>query len=594
MSDRSLSFFDGSEWTVRHKGLDYLSYNYFNFTIDQDGELWFFTEKYIRHTFEGKTWVNIFEFKPPLNDGYTPPIYVDTINRIWWVTSKIYRIYDKETGEQSIYDQRTPDFDHYSIAAVSVDIAHNEVWTGTKYQGILFSNDEDIIRYTRDDGLLDNHITYLTEDNEGDLWVGTKFGLCMFDGQDFTTIVQGTHLNENRILDIAIDHNNTVWFSHYAPFQLGLISSMDQSTGSYIQYYIDDYGYLERYDLMPLLVDHNGDVWTGGSRTKIHKHVNGEFIPYTMGVTNIFGQAVSMVEDRENTIWIAVSYQDIVMDHSGIRRFNGTTFDDGISMSTHNMAYKNDRLALASWRNGIATYDHEDWTWYTIENGLPDNMTGSVAIDEDNVLWAGTSTHDEAITSVIMRNTGRFEWETFTVDNYGHAVHDIREIVADRNNTMWFATDTGVLRYDGDWSVYTTENSGLPHNEVNAIAVAPDNTIWFGTADGAVKYTGETITAVDKEPKPEALPIITTWPNPFNPSTTISFTLPESGHTTLTVFNLAGQTVRTLADEPMTAGNHTVVWDGHDDAGNNVAVGVYVTKLEAGGAVATGKMVLVK
>lgn len=70
--------------------------------------------------------------------------------------------------------------------------------------------------------------------------------------------------------------------------------------------------------------------------------------------------------------------------------------------------------------------------------------------------------------------------------------------------------------------------------------------------------------------------------------------LSESGNTSLTVYNLAGQKIRTLADEPMAAGNHTVVWDGRDDGGNAVAAGVYMTRLTAGGSVATGKMVLVK
>ena len=105
---------------------------------------------------------------------------------------------------------------------------------------------------------------------------------------------------------------------------------------------------------------------------------------------------------------------------------------------------------------------------------------------------------------------------------------------------------------------------------------------------------GGLITAMDEEPKPEALPTITSYPNPFNPSTTISFILPESGHASLTVYNLAGQKVRTLTDEPVAAGNHTVVWDGRDDSGNAVAAGVYVTRLTTGDAMVTGKMVLVK
>ena len=84
------------------------------------------------------------------------------------------------------------------------------------------------------------------------------------------------------------------------------------------------------------------------------------------------------------------------------------------------------------------------------------------------------------------------------------------------------------------------------------------------------------------------------YPNPFNPSTTITFTLPTDGHTSLTVYNLAGQKVATLVNGQMNAGNHSIVWDGKDDTGSAVAAGVYFTRLDMGNTVATGKMVLIK
>ena len=94
--------------------------------------------------------------------------------------------------------------------------------------------------------------------------------------------------------------------------------------------------------------------------------------------------------------------------------------------------------------------------------------------------------------------------------------------------------------------------------------------------------------------RPISMSIDGNFPNPFNPSTTISFSLPESGHASFTVFNLSGQKIRTLIDEPMSLGNHTIVWDGTDDTGRTVAGGIYLTRLNVGGTVATGKMVLVK
>jgi len=84
------------------------------------------------------------------------------------------------------------------------------------------------------------------------------------------------------------------------------------------------------------------------------------------------------------------------------------------------------------------------------------------------------------------------------------------------------------------------------------------------------------------------------YPNPFNPETTIAFSLPQTGAARLTVYNVKGQKVRTLLHDVMVAGEHRIVWNGQDDANHTVGSGVYFYRLEAGGKVATRKMVLVK
>jgi flagellar hook assembly protein FlgD len=84
------------------------------------------------------------------------------------------------------------------------------------------------------------------------------------------------------------------------------------------------------------------------------------------------------------------------------------------------------------------------------------------------------------------------------------------------------------------------------------------------------------------------------YPNPFNPSTTIAFSLKERGHVSLTVYNVAGERVRTLADETIAAGAHTRDWDGRDQAGQPVSSGVYFYQLKTSGFEQTRKMVLLK
>ena len=83
-------------------------------------------------------------------------------------------------------------------------------------------------------------------------------------------------------------------------------------------------------------------------------------------------------------------------------------------------------------------------------------------------------------------------------------------------------------------------------------------------------------------------------PNPFNPSTTIEYTLGQAGPVRLEVFDAAGRRVRTLVDRSESRGNHSVVFDGLDGNGERLASGVYLYRLDAVDVTRTRKMVLLK
>jgi hypothetical protein len=84
-------------------------------------------------------------------------------------------------------------------------------------------------------------------------------------------------------------------------------------------------------------------------------------------------------------------------------------------------------------------------------------------------------------------------------------------------------------------------------------------------------------------------------PNPFNPRTTIRFDLPEPARVDLEIYDAAGRVVRRLLrEESRKAGGHTAVWNGRDDAGRQVAAGVYFCRLRAGAFHQTRPMTLLK
>ena len=83
-------------------------------------------------------------------------------------------------------------------------------------------------------------------------------------------------------------------------------------------------------------------------------------------------------------------------------------------------------------------------------------------------------------------------------------------------------------------------------------------------------------------------------PNPFNPTTTISFSILDESNVELSIYNIKGQKVKQLVNDQLSTGEHSVVWDGRDDNNLPVGSGVYFYKLKAGDFEKTRKMILLK
>ncbi|MCK4689835.1 MAG: T9SS type A sorting domain-containing protein, partial [Candidatus Marinimicrobia bacterium] len=84
------------------------------------------------------------------------------------------------------------------------------------------------------------------------------------------------------------------------------------------------------------------------------------------------------------------------------------------------------------------------------------------------------------------------------------------------------------------------------------------------------------------------------YPNPFNPTTNISFQLPGNSKVTIAVYDILGNRVRTLVNENKTAGYYTVQWDGLNDNGMSLSSGTYFFQIQAGQHNSTKKMLLIK
>jgi hypothetical protein len=99
------------------------------------------------------------------------------------------------------------------------------------------------------------------------------------------------------------------------------------------------------------------------------------------------------------------------------------------------------------------------------------------------------------------------------------------------------------------------------------------------------------------QPQPDAPQVVVlfdNYPNPFNPSTTMRYALPERAEVKLTIYNVLGQEIRTLVNEVQPAGIHSVRWNGRDNRNNPVSSGIYIYRLQAGEQVQSKKLILLE
>ena len=97
----------------------------------------------------------------------------------------------------------------------------------------------------------------------------------------------------------------------------------------------------------------------------------------------------------------------------------------------------------------------------------------------------------------------------------------------------------------------------------------------------------------DRQP-PMAFHLEQAYPNPFNPRTTIAFSLPHQEYVQISIFDLTGRQVRTLATRTFPAGDHSLEWNGRDDAGRTLASGSYLIRLKSETKSRIQKVTLIK
>lgn len=319
-------------------------------------------------------------------------------------------------------------------------------------------------------------------------------------------------------------------------------------------------------NIQSISIDKNKLLWAG-SEKGLYKFDYSKWILYDnyKQMSNMPQAEIRKVAiDSNNTVWFSFGYSHGGMFHGGLGKFDGSNWQlffeptlpseivteiiiDSDNKKYFSCAFDCDTPEFCP-GGGIAIYNDSTWIYYNKSNStLPTNSISCLNIDSNNHIWAGTYSNGIAYYNSI-------EWKLFNTDNSELLSNRINCISVDSKNIIWLSTVYGGL---------TKIENGIVQTNV-------------------ISNSGNKIFLKDFQ-------LYQNHPNPFNPITTIQYSLQKSSHVILKIYNLTGQEIETLVDEYETTGEHVINW-----LPRGLPNGIYLYRLQAGEFSETKKLVYQK
>ena len=209
------------------------------------------------------------------------------------------------------------------------------------------------------------------------------------------------------------------------------------------------------------------------------------------------------------------------------------------------------------------------------------------------------------ITSKTIYDTLHFSWNPSS-DPYGDVIN--YKIQFDENTESLFST-----LITGNTPAFSNASSKMyqiPYRKIQEFMFTNDLKLLSGTWNVMAEDDSENKTTAENGPfnisinasslsveellTPKEFKLYSNFPNPFNPSTTILYALPEKSHVSLQIYDILGKRIKVLVSESQNMGHHSKIWDGTNEQGEIVSGGVYIYVLNAGSYYDTKKMIYMK
>lgn len=227
--------------------------------------------------------------------------------------------------------------------------------------------------------------------------------------------------------------------------------------------------------------------------------------------------------------------------------------------------------------------DRSEWSQLIADPGRAIN---DIAVEGDGTVWGSR------VSSLSWWNVSTQEWQ-IVVD----FPDSNRLVKIDEQGRVW-ASGYGKTGYYENGSFFSFPE--LAQTASNAIAFAENGRIALNAFNrernsyyGIEEFIPSSL-AVEETEEPISFLTASSYPNPFNPKVTIQFELPSAGPVKITIYNITGQRVKTLADHGFPAGVSRIEWDSLTDSGAEASSGVYFYRIVSGRHTRAGKMLLLR
>jgi parallel beta-helix repeat protein len=260
------------------------------------------------------------------------------------------------------------------------------------------------------------------------------------------------------------------------------------------------------------------------------------------------------------------------------------------------------------------------------ENFIHDNNTGIAVWNSDNIKISSCIIDTNAVTGIDIWQSSNVDIDHNTIlrsqNSDGITIGGTSDHLIITNNILAFNNAYGIettgltfTDFVYEYNCFWQNGSGNIHNypngshsfESDPLLMDINNQNYYlqsgspcigngsgGSDIGALGEPGGTDVDRRSEEVVTEFALHQNFPNPFNPTTTIPYALPNPAQVTLNIYNLRGEKIATLVNQQKSPGHYTVEWDGRDRTGHPVASGIYLYRIEAGQFVMTRKMLFVR